>query len=90
MAWSIIGYPMSAAAPVQNSATITADTPAQQAGQALWITASAASTITITLPSGSTLPATLASGLTILPVAATNYTVNSGTITSAYNVWTTS
>lgn len=90
MAWEITGYPMSAAAPVQNSTTITASTANQQAGQALWITASVASTITITLPSGSTLPATLATGLTILPVAATNYVVNSGTITSAYNVWTTS
>jgi len=90
MTWSSSGYPMSAAAPVQNSTTLTANTASQMAGQALWIVASAASTITITLPSGNTLPATLATGLTILPVAATNYVVNSGTITSSHNVWTTS
>lgn len=82
---------ITAGAAIKRSATLSASTAGQAPGDAVWITSAGTFDLTFTLPDASTLGATgsgASTNPTILPIAATNYVVNTGTVT-VKNVWVT-
>lgn len=90
MAWSIIGYPTMASAPVQDGALLAASTPGQGPTQGIQVNnaGTVSATITITLASGFAIPAICPVGSSMWPYQATNYTTAASDIT-VYNLRTT-
>lgn len=86
---SLPGFPFYASAPVISAGTVTNNTTVTP-GQSILITASAASNVTITLPDATTVVVTPQVGDNIYPFATTKAVVNSGTVTSMYNLFVSS
>ena len=73
--------------PIDGCLVLNDGTATARVGRAVMLSASAASTVTLTLFSGATIDVNPQVGDNIYPFAVTEYVVNSGTISAAYNLF---
>ena len=91
MAYTFVGYPMSAGAPIQGVEALTNNVAATNgARQGIMLYATTAGTCTFTFADASTATINLALGTNILPFACTKYAVGTAVVANAYNTITTS